>query len=105
MRGYPDYLNTKEDYLYVHDNFPRELWLPDFQALLDSYMDWFFEKHLASRDEGIEDETHKIVESETEDDSGEMVTTYDQYELRENPMAKIFRIGFTVAEVKALMEA
>ena len=101
MKGYPKYLNSKADYLYVHENFPREQWLPDFQVLLDTYKDWFFEKHLETREEGIEDETHKIVEFVNEETQE---TTYDQYELRENPMAKIFRIGFTVKEVEALME-
>lgn len=100
MNGYPKRLNSKKDYLYVRENFPREQWLPDFQALLDSYMDWFWVKDLESKDEGIEDETHKIVETQ-EMESEEV--KYAQYELQENPTAKIFRIGFTVEEVEELM--
>ena len=49
MKGYPQHLNTKADYMYVRANFPREQWLPDFQALLDSTHDWFFEKHLDTK--------------------------------------------------------
>lgn len=100
MKGYPKTLNSKKDYLYVREHFSREQWLPDFQALLDSYQDWFFEKHLETKDEGIEDNTHKIVEfenTETEE------ITYDQYEFRVNPTAKLFRLGFTVEELEALI--
>ena len=101
MKGYPSQLNSKEDYLYVRENFPREQWLPDFQALLDSYRDWFFVAHLERKEDGITDETHKVVESQGEDE--EAAPTYDQYEFRENPTAKLFRLGFTVAEVEELI--
>lgn len=101
MKGYPHHLNSKADYLYVHDNFPRAKWLPDFQALLDSRQDWFFEKHLANKEEGIEDDTHKVVEfKETE----ESESTYDQYVLKEYEGAPIFRLGFTVEELEALIK-
>lgn len=101
MKGYPHHLNTKADYLFVHENFPREKWLPDFQALLDSRQDWFFEKHLESKGEGIEDETHKIVEFQ---ENEEAPVTYDQYVLREYEGALIFRLGFTVEEVEELIK-
>ena len=64
MKGYPKTLSSKKDYLYVREHFSREQWLPDFQALLDSYQDWFFGKHLETKDEGIEDDTHKIIKFE-----------------------------------------
>ena len=38
MKGYPKNLNTKFDYLYVKENFKRELWEKDFQNLLDTRM-------------------------------------------------------------------
>ena len=47
MVGYPNFLNTKEDYIYVHDNFQKEQWLPDFQALLDTMKDWLFDHVVA----------------------------------------------------------
>lgn len=99
MRGYPGYLNSKEDYLFVREHFPRERWLPDYQALLDSYKDWFFTGHLDKESDGVTDETHKVVSFEDD----EQQTRYDQYEFRENPDAKLFRLGFTVDEVKSLM--
>lgn len=103
MKGYPSELNSKEDYEYVRHNFKKEEWLPDFQALLDSYRDWFFVKDLKTKDEGITDDTHKIVESQ--DTENPDVIKYAQYELRENPMAKIFRIGYTVSEVEAIINS
>lgn len=98
MQGFPKTLNSKEDYLYIKENFDKSLWLPEFQNLLDSYKDWFFVSNLDSEDEGTTDDTHKVVVSENED-----TTTYAQYELQENPTAKIFRLGFTVDEVTAIV--
>ena len=33
MRGLPKNLNTKEDYLYLKDNYDKECWLSAFQNL------------------------------------------------------------------------
>ena len=49
MKGYPKNLNTKFDYLYVKENFKKDLWEKDFQNLLDTRMDWFFVKNLTLR--------------------------------------------------------
>ena len=100
MKGYPHHLNTKADYMYVHANFPREQWFPDFQALLDSTHDWFFEKHLDTKNEGIEDDTHKIVKFENTETKE---ITYDQYVFKEYNNALLFRLGFTVDEVEKLI--
>ena len=102
MVGYPNFLNTKEDYIYVHDNFQKEQWLPDFQALLDTMKDWFFDNVLADGEIGITDETHKVVIEEVElgDDR---VQRNVQYILKENPDCKLRRLGFTIPEVKKLM--
>lgn len=100
MKGFPKHLNSKKDYLYIKAHFDRELWLPEFKKLLDSRFDWFFDKDLESKDEGIEDATHKIVETS---DTETQTIKYAQYEWKENETAKIFRIGFTVAEVEELM--
>ena len=97
MKGYPKTLSSREDYIYVAENFPRAQWAPDWQALLDSMRDWFFVRNLESREEGIEDATHKI-ETEERDDG---TVVYTQYEYKVNETAKIFRIGFTEAEVRA----
>ena len=109
MRGFPKNLNTKFDYEYVKENFPAELWVPEFQALLDSARDWFFVREVASEAAGITDATHKVIENTVttgiNETTGEPITTitYAQYEFKTNPTAKIFRIGYTENEVKAII--
>lgn len=109
MKGYPQHLNTKADYMYVRANFPREQWLPDFQALLDSTHDWFFEKHLDTKEDGLVDSTHKVVENKSVelDKEGKPIekVTYSQYVLKENPLCKLNLIGFTVDEVLEILNS
>ena len=95
MVGYPKFLNTKEDYEYVRNNFPKNEWEKDFKALLDGEKDWF---NVGETDDGIIDDTHKVIKDE------QTGKTY-QYELQVNPSCKIHRIGYTREEVeKALNE-
>ena len=109
MKGYPQHLNTKADYLYVKENFKRELWEKDFQNLLDTRMDWFFVKNLDSQEEGLNDSTHKVVENKSEelDKDGKLIekVTYSQFELKENPQCKLNLIGFTVDEVLKILNS
>lgn len=98
MRGYPKNLNTKKDYEYVRSNFTAEEWKPDWKKLLDTMKDWFFEKNLESADEGVTDETHKIVESSQGEEK-----SYAQYVLAVNPTCKLLQLGFTEAEVRAAL--
>ena len=102
MKGYPKCLNSKDDYLYVKDNFSRDEWAGDFQALLDSVKDWFFVEMLESEEAGLTDDTHKVVVNE-EGEGDNATKTYAQYELKENPAAKIFRLGFTTEEVEGYL--
>lgn len=99
MNGYPKHLNTKEDYLYVKENFPKEQWRQDWQDLLDSRNDWFYERDLAENEEGITDETHKVVAGEYEEE-GEKKTKNMQYVLKENPTCIMNQLGITEEEVK-----
>jgi len=106
MVGYPKHLNSRADYDYVRQNFPAEQWLPSYKSLLTNTEEWFFTKNLNSKAEGIEDDTHKIIVNTTTAAEGEeAVETYAQYELRVNENAKIFRMGFTVQEVEAIIAA
>lgn len=102
MRGFPKHLNTKEDYLFVKDNFDRELWLPEFQALLDTMRDWVFIRQLEKESDGIVDETHKVVTQFPIVNDGSPVT-YAQYELQVIPTAPIFELGFSVQEVESIV--
>lgn len=100
MRGFPKSLHTKEDYLYIKNNFEPEQWKPEFQKLLDTTSDWFFVKNLNKAEDGIDDDTHKIVETEISSDKPSVIS---QYEFRENPDAKLYKLGFTVEEVQQLI--
>jgi len=100
MKGYPSHLNSKADYEYVKANFPDK-WKAEYQALLDDLYAWFFTGTLDSKNAGVEDDTHKIVE-EKKMDSDEVI--YQQYELKESPTAKLFQLGFTVEELKAALK-
>ena len=99
MQGYPKHLNTKADYYYVKEHFPKEMWAKDWQALLDSRKNWFFVEDLPNKESGIEDATHKVVES----DDMEGNITYSQYELKDDENATLYRLGFTVEEVEAAL--
>ena len=97
MKGYPHWLNTRADYEYVADNFPRDLWVKDWQALLDDEKQWFFVEYLDDPAEGVTDETHRV---ETEDD-GEGNVRYAQYEYKIDELCRMFQLGFTEEEVQA----
>ena len=53
MNGYPSHLNTREDYDYVVANFPKELYVQDFQNLLDARYDFKFD-HFMEDNETVE---------------------------------------------------
>lgn len=103
MRGFPKWINTREDCEYIRKNFQPSDWVPVFQALLAGVKDWFYVKEVSDKADGIEDATHKLVESQSSPIEGEPKTIYIQYEYRENPNAELFRFGYTVPEVEALV--
>jgi hypothetical protein len=100
MVGFPKHLNSKDDYLYVKDNFPAEQWKPAFQELLNDRLQWFNTGTIATGQIGVTDSTHKIVTVEA---MGDMPAANYQYELKEDPNCDLLRLGFTVAEVQAIL--
>lgn len=102
MKGYPKFLNTREDYEFVRDNFDRSEWEKDFQYLLDTRCDWFFVSWLSDGDEGVTDATNKVVEMKSEVD-GQDVVTRAQYVLQENPDCKLNRLGFSKEEIEGIL--
>lgn len=96
MKGYPHFLNTRFDYEYVADHFPREQWAKDWQSLLDELMQWQYVADLASREEGIEDATHRV--EEVEDADGAVI--YQQWEYKKDANARLYQLGFTEQEVR-----
>lgn len=94
MRGYPKHLNERADYEYVRTHFPKAMWEKDFEALLTTEKEWY---NLGELDgNGVEDDTHKVVVDEKYDKKY-------QYEYRMNTCAKIYRLGYTVEDVKAIL--
>ena len=91
MRGLPKNLNTKEDYIYLKDNYSKEHWLQAFQNLLDTRYSWF----AIDEKDYIEDDKHKKVYNEQED-------TYEYFVYKLNKNAKLYQLGFTVKEVQAI---
>lgn len=102
MRGYPKFLGTKADYLYVIKNFPKSAWQQDVENLLATKQDWFFVRSLESADAGVTDATHKVLVEEGMD--SDAAPTFSQYELRDNPNARMFQLGITEAEIKTWLE-
>ena len=95
MRGLPKWLNSKDDYLYIRDNYPRDQWLPKFQELLDSRSAWFNMGEVVG--DGITDSTHKVIEI------GSLDAKKYQYELVDNPDCMLYKLGFSVEEVEGLI--
>jgi len=98
MRGNPKHLNTKFDYQYIK-NQNLSGWQQQYQALLDTRLNWFKTADLAPENAGITDATHR-VKTETDLDG---VTIKYQQELQEDPNCKLFRLGFTRAEVESAL--
>lgn len=100
MRGIPKHLNSKADYEYMRQNFPREEWEPVFQHLLDTQKDWFYVKELAKGEIGLSDDTHRVVVDSGM--NGQETKNY-QYELRYNTDCTMAKLGYTEDEVKAIL--
>lgn len=98
MKGYPKHINSKQDVINLLVDYPSETKV-FLQGLLDSKENWFFVSDLEN-DNGINDDMHKVVENKKDD-----VITYAQYELREDINAYLFKLGFTVDEVRELIKA
>lgn len=100
-KKYPTYLNTKRDYECVRKRFPYSMWKADFNRLLD-VLRWFPLGEFINKEGLTVDDTHKIDEQIT-GTGEEKVTKYLYSELRTDPNAKIFRIGYTVERVKEIL--
>lgn len=103
MQGFPKTLNTREDFEFVRSNFAKELWAPEFQALLDSNYGWFFVKELGEDEPGVIDDTHKVEEQRDTSGEAEKVVRY-QFEYREVENSKLKRLGYSVSEVQTLLQ-
>lgn len=101
MRGFPKYINDKQDVLNLLPMFPEQT-KTYLQSLVDTKDSWFNTGSIPLADKGITDATHKVVEN-TEQETGTVTDKY-QFELMEDPNGTIFRLGFdSVQEVEALI--
>ena len=98
---FPTWFNIKQDYYNTIPQYPIET-KAALQALLDSRMVWFNVKTIEEKTEGITDKTHRVIESQSLEKDEEV---YYQQELKEDPNARLFRMGFTVKEVQGLIDS
>lgn len=87
-------LNTKQDYLNYLTVQP-EATKKELQLLLDTRYTWQTTGILAASEAGVTDDTHRVIGEEPE---------RMQQVLIEDENAKIFRIGFTVAEIEEILK-
>lgn len=100
MHGFPKYLSTKQDVLNVMQEYPKQT-KKFLQELLDTKDVWMLVRKLDLDEEGVQDETHKVVTND-DPETKDIVEKY-QYEFKEDPNGTIFRMGFTVQEVQLLV--
>jgi hypothetical protein len=94
MKGYPKHLNTKQDYEYVRKNFPKRKWEKDFQALLESEKAWQVTKSLTKEENGVVDNTHKVIDAED---------VRVQMELKVDLNSRIKQLGYSRENVEAIL--
>lgn len=102
MRGFPNNLNTKEDYTNMFAIAPDQakVWL---QSLMDDRFTWFQVGKLEEGDDGVTDDTHRVMDATESVEGGDDVTVRYQYELREDQHSQFFLLGFTVDEANAII--
>ena len=99
MQGFPKHLNSKFDYEYVRQNFPKAQWAPLFEELLAGQKVWICTGVLAETETGIEDAIHKIVESEAMDKT---IVRY-QYDYVADENCRMNRLGYTTEEINGIL--
>lgn len=88
------YLNTKLDFFHcLEQDVPSAV--KTLQAILDDRFAWKLTQVLAKKEDGVDDDTHMVQESEED---------YLQFELLEDENALLFKLGFTVEEAQAIID-
>lgn len=93
MKGFPKHINSRQDVVNLLVSHPAEM-RAELQAMLSEVLVWQQGLALAADDPGLTDATHQ-VKTITEDDQ----EVRYQYELREDPNCKLYRLGITQADV------
>lgn len=88
------FFNTRED-VYNSLEIDINATVVTLKDILNDRFKWQVVKVLLTKEEGIEDETHLIIESENE---------ILQSELQEDENSKLFQLGLTVEEAEEIIE-
>lgn len=108
MRGYPEHLNTKQDYFNMLEIDPKETVRRLELLLLDRFI-WTEERALNDDEAGIEDETHQVRTyyilnpDQNPEKSDEVIEQRFQYRREETEYCQLHRLGFTVDEIEKLI--
>lgn len=113
MRGFPKYtdISTKYDVENLKALFPKET-KKFLESLMNDRFIWVTTGELENKEDGITDETHRVIEimenEPSPDVEGEMIQVlkgYAQQEYQEDPNARIFRMGYTLEDVEIMIES
>lgn len=88
------FFNTRDD-VYNSLTIDINATVNTLKDILNDRFKWQVVKVLLTKEEGIEDETHLIIESENE---------ILQSELQEDENSKLFQLGLTVEEAEEIIE-
>ena len=88
------FFNTRED-VYNSLEIDINATIATLKDILNDRFKWQVVKVLLTKEEGIEDERHLIIESENE---------ILQSELQEDENSKLFQLGLTVEEAEEIIE-
>lgn len=88
------FFNTRED-VYNSLEIDINATVTTLKDILNDRFKWQVVKVLLTKEEGIEDEAHLIIESENE---------ILQSELQEDENSKLFQLGLTVEEAEEIIE-
>lgn len=88
------FFNTRED-VYNSLEIDINATVATLKDILNDRFKWQVVKVLLTKEEGIEDGTHLIIESENE---------ILQSELQEDENSKLFQLGLTVEEAEEIIE-
>lgn len=103
MRGFPQSLATKQDYMNCLPMFPEET-KRSLRCLLADRFNWEITKELSDKSKGKEDDIHRILEQVRKNEkTGEQETYFLQLEKKEDKNARMYQLGFTVKEIESLI--
>ena len=99
MRGFPSYLNCKQDFYNLIGDYPAET-RAYLQSLMGGRFSWVTIKTLAEGEAGETSETLRVIDQDLPDGGQERL----QQELREDPNTRFFLVGWTVEEANQMLE-